>query len=313
MHTTLVNFHISDIGNRRVKAKMFALSAAAPLPSEPSTFAAFHTSFSATRRRPCRTFPLARCMDIPRNKKTALYATPPSAHPPPHYQRHNPVVRTMRKGTGGYVQDIRYSQFLKLVSKRKIEKVTFNSDGTQLIGQLAPPKRTLFSFRRTPVDPYQPQQRIRINHLPNDPTLLSTLTDHNVDISVSASSTLMNSPKSILSSVFRKLLLPISIFAGLFFMFRKSSGSPMSPLGLARMKPSFNFHPTTNVTFDDVAGCDGAKLELAEVVDFLKNPESYTNNGCIIPRGVLLHGPPGTGEWIKGRTCLLGSIINHAL
>ena len=44
----------------------------------------------------------------------------------------------------------------------------------------------------------------------------------------------------------------------------------------------------------------------------LKNPESYTNNGCIIPRGVLLHGPPGTGEWIKGRTCLLGSIINHA-
>jgi hypothetical protein len=95
-------------------------------------------------------------------------------------------------------------------------------------------------------------------------------------------------------------------------MFRKSSGSPMSPLGLARMKPSFNFHPTTNVTFDDVAGCDGAKLELAEVVDFLKNPESYTNNGCIIPRGVLLHGPPGTGEWIKGRTCLLGSIMNHA-
>lgn len=283
---------------------LLASLSAAALPPEPSASAAFHTSLSATGRttlrRPCP-FPRA-----------VLYATPPSAHPPPQYQRHHPVVRTMRKGTGGYVQDIRYSQFLKLVSKRKIEKVTFNSDGTQLIGQLAPPKRKLFSFRRTP-DPYQPQQRIRINHLPNDPTLLSTLTDHNVDISVSASSTLMNSPKSILSSVFRKLLLPISIFAGLFFMFRKSSGSPMSPLGLARMKPSFNFHPTTNVTFDDVAGCDGAKLELAEVVDFLKNPESYTNNGCIIPRGVLLHGPPGTGEWIKGRTCLLGSIINHAL
>jgi cell division protease FtsH len=43
----------------------------------------------------------------------------------------------------------------------------------------------------------------------------------------------------------------------------------------------------------DVAGCDGAKLELAEVVDFLRQPEAYTKNGCKIPRGVILDGPPG--------------------
>ncbi len=67
------------------------------------------------------------------------------------------------------------------------------------------------------------------------------------------------------------------------------------------MKPSFNFHPNTNATFDDVAGCDGAKLELSEIVDFLKQPQSYADNGCIIPRGVLLHGPPGTGKTLLAK------------
>ena len=72
------------------------------------------------------------------------------------------------------------------------------------------------------------------------------------------------------------------------------------------MKPKYNFYPQTNVTFDDVAGCDGAKLELAEVVDFLKNPVAYTENGCIIPKGALLYGPPGTGE-----IHILGSVITY--
>jgi len=50
------------------------------------------------------------------------------------------------------------------------------------------------------------------------------------------------------------------------------------------------------VLFEDVAGVDGAKLELREVVDFLKNPDKYTNLGAKIPKGVLLVGPPGTGK-----------------
>ena len=64
--------------------------------------------------------------------------------------------------------------------------------------------------------------------------------------------------------------------------------------------------PDTGVTFEDVAGCDGAKLELAEIVDFLKQPEVYSKNGCRIHRGVILDGPPGTGKWvlILGGRCL---------
>ena len=50
------------------------------------------------------------------------------------------------------------------------------------------------------------------------------------------------------------------------------------------------------VTFDDVAGIDGAKFELVKVVDFLKQPEAYTANGCKIPCGVIIDDPPGTGK-----------------
>ena len=69
-----------------------------------------------------------------------------------------------------------------------------------------------------------------------------------------------------------------------------------NPMQFGKAKAQIQMIPDTGVNFDDVAGCDGAKLELAEVVDFLKQPEVYNANGCRIPRGVILDGPPGTGK-----------------
>src|SRR5262249_13154091 len=57
----------------------------------------------------------------------------------------------------------------------------------------------------------------------------------------------------------------------------------------------------TGVAFNDVAGCDEAKFELQEVVDFLKNPDRYKSLGAKIPKGVLLIGPPGTGKTLLAR------------
>merc|ERR1711924_414867 len=59
--------------------------------------------------------------------------------------------------------------------------------------------------------------------------------------------------------------------------------------------------PSTQVTFSDVAGISGAKLELTEVVDFLKNPDRFTAVGAKIPKGCLLVGPPGTGKTLLAK------------
>merc|ERR1712100_427116 len=59
--------------------------------------------------------------------------------------------------------------------------------------------------------------------------------------------------------------------------------------------------PSTQVTFSDVAGVEGAKLELTEVVDFLKKPDRFTAVGAKIPKGVLLVGPPGTGKTLLAK------------
>ena len=55
------------------------------------------------------------------------------------------------------------------------------------------------------------------------------------------------------------------------------------------------------VTFKNVAGCDEAKEELAEVIDFLKYPKKYKKTGARVPRGVLMMGPPGTGKTLLAR------------
>jgi len=106
------------------------------------------------------------------------------------------------------------------------------------------------------------------------------------------------------------ILFPLIAFGGLFFLFRRSQGGqggggPMGgmggPMEFGRNKSKFQEVPETGVTFSDVAGCDGAKLELVEVVDFLKNPDKYTALGAKIPKGCLLVGPPGTGKTLLAK------------
>jgi len=182
----------------------------------------------------------------------------------------------------GAPTDVRYSDFLTLVNKDRIEKVTFSADGTQLLG--------------VDVDGV----RLKIEALPNDPDLLTSLSKHKVDVTV-----LPAQEASGLGDLIQSLIFPAALFAGLFFLSRRGGGigmgGPNNPMGFGKSKAQIQMVPDTGVTFDDVAGCDGAKLELAEVVDFLKQPEAYTKNGCRIPRGVILDGPPGTGKTLLAK------------
>jgi len=192
----------------------------------------------------------------------------------------------------GGVADVRYSDFLKMVNGDKVEKVTFSADGTQLLG----------------VD--TDGTRLKIEALPNDPDLLNSLTSHKVDVTVLPAN---SNEGGGLGDVAQSLLLPAALFAGLFFLSRRGGDGGgggqlpggmggQNPMGFGKSKTEIQMIPDTGVSFDDVAGCDGAKLELEEVVDFLKQPESYTANGCRIPRGVILDGPPGTGKTLLAKS-----------
>jgi cell division protease FtsH len=79
------------------------------------------------------------------------------------------------------------------------------------------------------------------------------------------------------------------------------AGSGQSILSFGKSRARLIAEKETGVTFNDVAGCDEAKYELQEVVDFLKNPERYKSLGAKIPKGVLLVGPPGTGKTLLAK------------
>merc|ERR1719188_1820279 len=75
----------------------------------------------------------------------------------------------------------------------------------------------------------------------------------------------------------------------------------MNPMGVGKSRSKIQMEPNTGITFEDVAGCEGSKRELAEIVDFLKDPAKYSALGAKIPRGVIMVGPPGTGKTLLAR------------
>jgi len=93
------------------------------------------------------------------------------------------------------------------------------------------------------------------------------------------------------------LFLPIMLII-LFFVWmqRRAQGQMGNIMSIGRSKAKTYSTERPGTTFDDVAGYDGVKLEITEVVDFLKHPERFAEIGARIPKGVLLVGPPGTGK-----------------
>ena len=140
-----------------------------------------------------------------------------------------------------------------------------------------------------------------------DSTLIAQLTDLGVNpekLSASNVKIEVEAP-SVWSGVlggFVVYLLPLLLMLGIFwFIFRQAQGSNNAAMsfGKSRARMFSGEHPT--VTFSDVAGADESKQELAEVVEFLKEPQKFIQLGARIPKGVLLVGPPGTGKTLLAK------------
>jgi cell division protease FtsH len=171
-----------------------------------------------------------------------------------------------------------YSDFIQRVEQGQVEKVTISADRT--------------SAEATD----QSGERFSVDLLP-DPDLLPTLTSNGVGISVSP-----QAEGNFLSSLLSTLFIPFLLLLVLFFVLRRAQNGPGSQaMNFGKSKARVQMEPQTQVTFGDVAGIEQAKLELAEVVDFLKNADRFTAIGAKIPKGVLLVGPPGTGKTLLAR------------
>ncbi len=173
---------------------------------------------------------------------------------------------------------IPYSQFLSDLKSDKIAEVRVS--GSSIQGTWKTPQDNKRMFETTIVAP----------------DLANQLEQHHVKFSGEIQSTFLS---TLLSWV-----VPTLLFFGIWiFWFRRVAdrqgfGGLMS---IGRSKAKIFVETDTKTTFNDVAGVDEAKEELAEIVRFLKNPKEYSRLGARIPKGVLLVGPPGSGKTLLAR------------
>jgi len=174
-------------------------------------------------------------------------------------------------------QDIGYSQFLHYVHTGAIASVTI-VDGRSVSGTL----KDGTEFRTV---------------ITQDPELYRLMHEKGVQI------TFELPPEPPWWSALLTTMLPVLLVVGaFFFVMQQSQGGSNRVMQFGRSRARMHSEGRKpSVTFDDVAGCDEVKEELAEVVDFLKQPKRYQEMGARIPKGVLLVGSPGTGKTLVAR------------
>ena len=172
----------------------------------------------------------------------------------------------------------RYSQFIQEVDQGRVDRVNLSAD------------RSIAYVTSRDGDK-------KVVNLVNDPELINNLSDKGVDISV-----VPQTDEGFWFKALSSLFFPVLLLVGLFFLLRRAQSGPGNQaMNFGKSKARVQMEPQTQVTFGDVAGIDQAKLELNEVVDFLKNADRFTAVGAKIPKGVLLVGPPGTGKTLLAR------------
>jgi len=194
--------------------------------------------------------------------------------------------------------DMRNLEIVTAVVNNKIAKITLSEDGStgEAIGKDG--------------------TKIKLRDVPISLDLFKIFGEHQVDVTISQSS--FDSGRWLREFV-SKAFVPVLILSTFFYLVsrtatEKSSQYPQGGGGVppsnlfqdsaaqfTKSKSRMDLQPNTGVTFSDVAGCEEAKTELLEIVEFLQNPEKFTKLGAKIPKGVMMEGPPGTGKTLLAK------------
>jgi cell division protease FtsH len=170
---------------------------------------------------------------------------------------------------------INYSKFIDLLKADKVAKVILQGD--EITGELSDGK----AFK---------------SYAPTDPDLVKLLRDKKVEI------TAKPKDENAWYTTFLVSWLPMLVLIGIwiFFMRQMQAGGGKA-MSFGKSRARLMTENTVKVTFNDVAGIEEAKEEVAEIIDFLKDPKKFTRLGGRIPKGVLLVGAPGTGKTLLAR------------
>ena len=212
----------------------------------------------------------------------------------------------------GYVKDVH------LVNKVKVE-FKLNEDGKTFVKQTSETKYKLLKKALTDSKVKRGEQEIEFK-IADAGVFQNQVNELNKEIKKNNTTKAINKSKTVapvnvavidepdyLGSII-SFILPILILGFIwFFVMRRMSGgggggggSQIFNIGKSRAQV-YDKGKSTNITFEDVAGLQGAKEEIVEIVEFLKNPGKYTELGAKIPKGALLVGPPGTGKTLLAK------------
>ncbi len=190
------------------------------------------------------------------------------------------IVLSSSLAASGDRERISYSDFMAEVRAGRVDTVEVDNTNGGISGELASGDE----FRTTgPLDGGIPDAD------------LTVLREQDVQVEY-------KTPQPGLLSSLLPFLIPVGIFVAFFWFMQRRAQSQMGgimSIGRSRAKTYSTERPGT--TFADVAGYDGVKQDIKEVVDFLKTPERFREIGARIPKGVLLVGPPGTGKTLIAR------------
>jgi cell division protease FtsH len=185
--------------------------------------------------------------------------------------------------TGPKLPQASYSNFITQVQAGKVDRAIVGNDRIQ------------YSIKATDSEGKQIEQVFQTTPVALDLDLPKILRDNNVEFAAP-----LPDQNGWIGTLLSWVLPPL-IFVGIWAFFLNRQGGGPAALTVGKSKARIYSEGSTGVKFADVAGIEEAKVELEEVVDFLKNADKYTRLGAKIPKGALLVGPPGTGKTLLAK------------
>src|SRR5262245_41601227 len=186
--------------------------------------------------------------------------------------------------------DIPYTRFVQEVEKGNIERATFVEETRTVLGDLHTESTEAIGGRQVTLKSF------KTNFLGDGAALADKARAANPTAQITVQAPGIN----WLSMLFTWLPLLLFLVAWMFMLRQMQSGGSAA-MRFGKSKARVLMESQTRVTFKDVAGCDEAKQELQEVIEFLKEPQKFQRLGGRIPKGALLLGPPGSGKTLLAK------------